>query len=251
MTGAEGPVAGTAGDAPALTVGAALPDPPFELMEDGRPAGFDIELMQLIAARIGRSWRLELYEAPDFNGIFDRLSAGAYDCVASGATITPERRKLADFCNPYVVSGQSLVVDAERLPNVRSIGDLQGLTIGVQEGNTSQPVAHLLVAEGKAARVKVYAYGEIERAMADLSHGFCDAFMKLAPVAAWFTRSRTRLQVVQTGITHELLGVCVRRGDRALMEAINQAQRALREDGTLPRLVAKWLGPGARVSRYP
>jgi polar amino acid transport system substrate-binding protein len=101
---------------PVLTVGAALPDPPFELMQDGKPAGFDIELTQLIAARLGRTWRLTRYDGSDFTGIFDGLNSGAYDCVASGATITPERRRLADFCDPYVVSGQSLVVDAERHP---------------------------------------------------------------------------------------------------------------------------------------
>ena len=40
---------------PALTVGAALPDPPFELMQGGKPAGFDIELTRVIAARLGRN----------------------------------------------------------------------------------------------------------------------------------------------------------------------------------------------------
>jgi len=69
--------------------------------------------------------------------------------------------------------------------------------------------------------------------------------MKLAPVTAWLVRDRPRLKVVQTGITRELLGICVRRGDDALKDAINEAQRALVEDGTLPRLVTKWLGPGA------
>src|ERR1700722_11841832 len=103
--------------------------------------------------------------------------------------ITPERRRRADFCDPYVVSGQSLVVDADRHPDVRSTVDLGGLTIGVQQGNTSQLVANRLVAEGKAARVKVYAYGDIEQALADLTCGGCDALMKLAPVTAWLVRT--------------------------------------------------------------
>src|SRR4051794_12460928 len=103
---------------PVLKVGAALPDPPFELMQNGKPAGFDIALMQLIAARIGRSWQLVPYDGSDFNGIFDGLNSGAFDCVASGATITPGRQKIADFCNPYVVSGQSLVVDPQQHPDV-------------------------------------------------------------------------------------------------------------------------------------
>ena len=228
---------------PELTVGAALPDPPFELMQGGEPAGFDIELTQLIAARLVRTWRLVRYDGSDFNGIFAGLSSGAYDCVASGTTITPERRKLADFCDPYVVSGQSLVVDAERHPDACSIANLGGLTIGVQQGNTSQPVADRLVVEGKAARVKVYAYSEIEQALVDLTTGGCDAFMKLAPVTAWLVRDRPRLKVVETGITREVLGICVRRRDDALRGAINESQRALLEDGTLPRLVTKGLGP--------
>ena len=234
--------------APALTVGSALPDPPFELMRDGKPAGFDIELTQLIAARIGRDWRHAPYGGADFNGIFAGLASGAYDCVASGTTITPERQAIVDFCNPYVVSGQSLVVDPVRHPHVRSTADLGGLTIGVQDGNTSQPVAHRLVERGLAAHVKLYPYDEIGRALADLSSGGCDAFMKLAPVTAWLVRDRPELRVVETGITREPLGICVRRGDDALREAINTVQRALLEDGTLAGLASQWLGPGAAVA---
>ena len=233
---------------PELAVGAALPDPPFELIQGGKPAGFDIELTQVIAARLGRTWRLVRYGGSDFNDIFAGLESGAYYCIASGTTITPERQVLTDFCDPYVVSGQSLVVDAERNADVRSTTDLGGLTIGVQQGNTSQPVAERLVAQGKAARVKVYAYGEIERALDDLTTGGCDAFMKLAPVTAWLVGDRPRLKVVQTDITREVLGICVRRGNDALRSAINEAQRALLENGSLPRLVSQWLGRGAALA---
>jgi polar amino acid transport system substrate-binding protein len=71
--------------------------------------------------------------------------------------------------------------------------------------------------------------------------------MKLAPVTAWLVRDRPRLKVVETGITREFLGICVRRGDDALRGAINESQRALLEDGTPPRLVTKWLRRGARL----
>ena len=100
-------------------------------------------------------------------------------------------------------------------------------------------------AEHRAARVRVYAYDEIETALEDLSTGGCDAFMKLAPVTAWFVRDRPKLRVVQTGITRELLGVCVRSGDTALRDDIGKAQAELMADGTLPALIKKWLGQGA------
>ena len=230
-----------------LRVGAALPDPPFELLTKDGPAGFDIALMESIAARLGREWRLVRYTGSDFNGIFAGLDDGSYDCVASGTTITPGRQEVADFCAPYAVSGQSLVVDIARHPNVHGIGDLKGLVVGVQQGNTSQPVANKLVAENRAAQVRVYAYDEIEKALDDLSSGGCDAFMKLGPVTAWFVRERPRLRVVETGITVEPLGICVRKGDVALREAINTAQAALAADGTLARLVGQWLGACATM----
>jgi polar amino acid transport system substrate-binding protein len=233
--------------APPLKVGAALPDPPFELMTKDGPVGFDIALMQSIAEKLGREWRLVPYTGADFNGIFAGLDAGTYDCVASGTTITPGRQKIADFCAPYVVSGQSLVVDPSRHPNVHGIADLKGLVIGVQRGNTSQPVADKLVAEHRAARVRVYAYDEIEKALDDLSTGGCDAFMKLAPVTEWFVRDRPKLKVVEVGITRERLGVCVRKGNTALRDAIGRAQAALMADGTVAALIKQWLGTGATL----
>ena len=230
----------------ALKVGAALPDPPFEFVAHDGPAGFDIALMQRIAGKLGRTWQLVRYDGADFNGIFAGLDSGAYDCIASGTTITLARAERADFCAPYAVSGQSLVVDAGRHPRVRGIDDLDGLVIGVQHGNTSEPVAEKLVAEHRAARVRVYAYHQIEQALEDLSSGGCDAFMKLAPVTACLVRDRPRLKVVQVGITTERLGICVRKGNTALRAAIDNVQAELTADGTLAALIAQWLGAGAR-----
>ena len=114
-----------------LRVGAALPDPPFEFIGPEGPAGFDIALMQRIAAKLGLAWQLVHYAGGDFNGIFAGLDAGAYDCVASGTTITPAREQVADFCTPYTVSGQSLVVDITRHPHVQGIDDLVGLVLSL------------------------------------------------------------------------------------------------------------------------
>jgi polar amino acid transport system substrate-binding protein len=246
-TGALG--ARVAKGAPPLKVGAALPDPPFEFMTKNGPAGFDITLMQRIAEKLGRAWQLVPYRGADFNGIFAGLDSGTYDCIASGTTITPGRQRIADFCAPYVISGQSLVVDRSRHPNVHGITDLKGLVIGVQQGNTSQPIANRLVAEHRAARVRVYAYDEIEKALDDLSTGGCDVFMKLAPVTEWFVRERPKLEVVEVGITRERLGICVRKGNTALRDAIEKAQATLMTDNTLPALIQQWLGKGATVSR--
>jgi polar amino acid transport system substrate-binding protein len=92
--------------ASSLRVGAALPNPPFEFTTEAGPAGFDVALMQRIAAMIGRTWRLVRCTGADFNGVFAGLGDNAYDCIASGTTITPDGERLADFCAPYAISGQ-------------------------------------------------------------------------------------------------------------------------------------------------
>ena len=224
-----------------LCIGSALPDPPFELLQANEPCGFDIELTRVIAAELGLAWRLEPYAGADFNGIFGGLASGSYDCVASGATITPEREKLASFCTFYLRSGQSLVCNIEATPHVKSIDDLKGMILGVQHGNTSEPVAHRLKAEGLIAEVRPYAYRDIGLMLDDLSAGKIGGVMKLAPVMRWMIKDRPGLRLVQESITDETLGVAVRLGDRALRDAINKAQTRLQESGALQRLKQKWL----------
>jgi ABC-type amino acid transport substrate-binding protein len=222
-----------------LRVGAAFPDPPFNGMPgDG---GLDIDLMAAIAGALGATAEFIPYEGADFNGIFDELGS-AYDCVAAGTTVTPERETKAQFVPPYLISGQSLAVDTTRLPNVTSIDDLAGLTIGVQQGNTSQPIADELVAQGKAAHVRVYDYGTIRTALTDLTTGGCDAFMKLAPVLTELVKPIPGVEVVQRGITVENIAIAVPLDDQALFSRITVAQAELEDDGTLPRIRQKWLG---------
>jgi polar amino acid transport system substrate-binding protein len=222
-----------------LRVGAAFPDPPFNGMPGN--GGLDIDLMTAIAKSLGAKVEFVPYDGADFEGIFDALGS-AYDCVAAGTTATPEREAKAQFVPPYLISDQSLAVDTSRLPHVKSMDDLAGLTIGVQQGNTSQPIADRLVAEGKAAAVRVYDYGTIRTALTDLTTGACDAFIKLAPVLAELVKSIRAVEVVQRGITVENIAVAVPLDDQALLSRISVAQAELEDDGTLPRIRQKWLG---------
>ncbi len=226
-----------------LCVGSALPDPPFEFMDGATPKGFDVDLMQAICGDLALEWRLVHYTGVDFNGIFDGLANGAWDCVASGATITPERQAVANFCAPYYESGQSLVCNVNKSPQVHTLDDLSQMIIGVQHGNTSEPVAQRLHAQGRVRDVRTYAYHEIGLMLDDLEAGRIGAVMKLAPVMHWLIRNRPALRVVQEGITAEKLGVAVRLGNDALRQAIDDAQMRLRQRGILGELTKKWLQP--------
>ena len=223
-----------------LRVGAAYPDPPFNGMPDD--GGLDIDLMAAVADKLNLDIEFVPYEGADFNGIFDALNDKEFDCVAAGTTVTPERETKAAFVPPYLISGQSLAVNTRRLPNVGSVDDLEGLTIGVQQGNTSGPIAEKLVAEGRAARVRVYAYGSIRAALDDLSTGGCDVFMKLAPVLTELVKPIADVEVVQRGLSTENIAIATGLADQELLARISVAQAELEEDGTLQRIRRKWLG---------
>lgn len=221
-----------------LRVAIAFPDPPFDV-DGSPPSGFDLDLVGALAAALGTTVELHRYEGDDFEGIFAGLGTSV-DLVASGATITDHRRTLAQWCDPVVRSGQSLVVNVEATPEVRSVDDLAGLVIGVQHGNTSEPIASDLHRREKAAGVARYPYRGILDALGDLEEGRIGAFMKLEPVMRSLTAERPSLGVVQTGITQELIGVAVALDDADLAHAVNRAQRALADDGALTALGQRW-----------
>ncbi|WP_328355490.1 ABC transporter substrate-binding protein [Mycobacterium sp. NBC_00419] len=225
-----------------LRVGAAFSDPPFHSTGGGEHAGLDVDLIEAIGSRLACAVEFIAYQGRDFNGIFDALDSGEFDCVTSGTTVTGSRALKASFCDPYLISGQALAVDTGRLPGVHSVDDLEGLTIGIQHGNTSQPIANRLVAEGKAARVRVYGYGSGRTVLRDLTTGRCDAFMKLAPVLTELVRPLPGVEVVQRGITAEKIAIAVPTSDAALLARINVAQAELERDGTLPSIRQRWTG---------
>jgi polar amino acid transport system substrate-binding protein/cystine transport system substrate-binding protein len=185
------------------------------------------------------------YTGKDFNGIFDGLRTGAYDAVVSGTTITPQREQVALFSLPYLESGQSLVVNVRRTPQVRSVDDLAGQIVGIQAGNTSDTVARQLKARGAIADIRYYPYAGIEHALDDLCAGRIGAVIKLLPVTAWLIRDRPELAVVQAGLTRERLGIAVAPDNRHLRDAINDALTELRRAGDLTELVDHWLPPDA------
>ena len=112
----------------------------------------------------------------------------------------------------------------------------------MQQGNTSGRIADKLVAEGKAARVRVYDYGEIRTALNDLATGGCDAFMKLAPVLTELVKPIPGVEVVQRGLSTENIAVAVGLEDQELLARVMVAQEELDQDGTLQLLRRKWLG---------
>jgi len=127
-----------------LVVGTAADFPPLEFIdENGNFAGFDIELMNAIAEKIGYEVK---WENADFAGLVASLQTGKYDAVISAMTITASRQEEVDFSRPYFRSDQAVVVQESNV-GILSREDLADKTIGVQLGTTGELLARELVSD--------------------------------------------------------------------------------------------------------
>jgi ABC-type amino acid transport substrate-binding protein len=223
-----------------LIVASAYPDPPFDVIEDGSPSGFDIELMRAICAKLDLALQPVRYSGDDFNGIFEGLARRSYDAVISGTTITPERAAVALFSQPYLEFNQGVAVNRELTPNVAAVADLRGLNAGIQSGNTSDAVARRLKAGGAIAGIRYYPYHGIAAALDDLEAGRIGLVIKLFPVISWLVEDRPKLAVALEVPTRERLGIAFAKGNAGLCEAVDRALTALRASGEFARLEARW-----------
>ncbi|GAB7070687.1 amino acid ABC transporter substrate-binding protein [Mycobacterium hodleri] len=223
-----------------LRVGAFVPDPPFSGMADG--GGLAVDLAAALGAALGLPVEPIAYDGPDADGILASLAAGAFDCVVAGLVVTAERRRVAAFGPPYLVSDQALAVDATRHPTVRSVDDLVGLTVAVRRGSAGQSVAERLLADGRAGAVRAFDDRDFRSVATDLESSGCDALMALAPTLAALVGSLPDVDVVQRGLSREEIAIAVSPDADALLAQLVTAQERLEADGSLQEMRRKWLG---------
>ena len=223
-----------------LTVASAIPDPPFELSENGIATGFDLQLMQAICGQMGLILQLVRFTGANFNHIFDYLENGTCDAVISGTTITPERSAMVLFSQPYLEFNQGVAINRLLTPSVSSVAGLRGMTAGIQSGNTSDAVAKRWLAENAIAGIRYYPYDGIATALNDLEAGRIGLVVKLHPVISWLVKTRPALSVAFQVPTHEKLGIAFAKNNTTLCQEMEAAVQTLRTNGTFARLQAHW-----------
>ena len=110
-----------------------LSGPPLGFFdESGRPVGSDVDLGEEIAKRLGVT---AVWANTPFSGIVPALQAKNCDAILSQLFDKPARREVIDFVD-YMYSSESFLVPKGNPKNVRTIADLSGLKIAVENGTT-------------------------------------------------------------------------------------------------------------------
>jgi ABC-type amino acid transport substrate-binding protein len=207
-------------------VGTALPYAPFEYGPSDDLKGFDVEIMDEIASRIG-GLETEWVNSP-FDTIFTDLAAGQFDVVISGATITPEREEQVNFSDPYFLSLQALVVQGDS--GISSFDDLgEGDSVSVQSGTTGEIWAEENL---QPNGVELRAFPDYPDVYNALEADQVDGVVYDESSAIPETFNRPGLEVVETVNTNEFYGIAVDPNNQDLLDAINQALADMMEDGT-------------------
>ncbi|MGH8937127.1 MAG: basic amino acid ABC transporter substrate-binding protein [Acidimicrobiia bacterium] len=218
-----------------LTIGSDIPFPPFEFEEGGQLTGYDVELAEEIAARLGLepSW-----VDTAFDTIFTQLAAGQFDMVASATTITEERQQTVDFSIPYYRAQQALTVNSEETPDIQAVEDLgEGHSVAVQTGTTGEIWAQENLAPNG---VEVRSFPEAADTFTALEAGQVTAVIFDEPAAVDAAAERPSLAVVDTIDIDEEYGFPVNPENDELLDAVNQALQAMIDDGTYQEIYTKY-----------
>lgn len=224
-----------------LQVGSCLDYPPFETVEAGEEVGFDIELTEAIASRLGLTVQ---WVRADFDTIFTAVAGGQFDMVAAASTITDEREETVDFSDPYFNSRQALVVNTSETPDLVSTDQLQaGDVVGVQKGTTGAAWAKdNLQPNG----IELQTFTSATDGLRALEGGAMTAFVADEPFVAEAIADLPSLSVVQGIDTDEVYGLAFSPENPELRDAVNLMLAEIIADGTYTTIYEKWF-PGAPI----
>lgn len=218
----------------ALTVCTDMPYAPFEYEENGKPTGFDIDLVRTVADEL----KVDL-DVVDF--AFDDITSGATlnndscDVAISAMTITGERARVLDFSSPYFDAKQALITP--RGSGLDQIAELSGMRVGVHKGTTGETYLSDYAPEGTIVK----EYDDFAALLAELEGGGLDAAMLDNTVSGQVVTDNPRLKLAREFDTGEQYGMAVKKdGNIPLLRRINRTIADLREDGTYDKIYGKY-----------
>ena len=210
---------------------------PFELTnKKGEIVGFDVDMAKRMAKAMGVE--LELVSTA-WDGIIPALITNKFDIIMSGMTLTQERNMKISFASPYIVIGQSILIDKKLAGKVKSYKELN---------NKQYKVASKLGTTGEQAVKRMipnatYISFETEQeGVMDLLNGKVDAFVYDLPfnAIAYAQKGQGKIELLDTPFTYEPLAMAINKGNPDFLNWLNNFMNQIRNDGTYDKIYAKW-----------
>ena len=224
-------------DLPQILIGSDTYPPYIYLNNDGTPAGIDVEIATEAFRRMGYAARFEVIDWEQKTAL---VESGAIDCIW-GCFSMQGRETLYRWAGPYMVSRQVVAVNADS--SIQSLSDLAGKTVMVQ--STSKPEGIFL--SGSDPRipqtVEVFSIEDRSVQYAMLACGYVDAIAAHETAILQYMKDNyAEFRILEEPLLVTGLGVAFAKNDsRGLDHQLNDTFAQMREDGTLERIVGKYL----------
>jgi polar amino acid transport system substrate-binding protein len=225
-----------------LTIGSDTTYTPMEFVDtkSNKYIGFDIDLIDAMATHMGLKPDVQKI---GFDTIFDSLSNKRFDVVISSVTINDDRKKNFDFV-PYFNAGESLLVAKGNPKHLTKVSDLCGLNVGVQVGTVEKDDldagSKACKAAGKGAINQTILQAQTDVVQL-LANGRVDATYQDSPVTDYYNKINPgQFEVGGSVVNAAPYGITVRKGDTAMLTAMQNAFQAVKADGTYDKLFKTW-----------
>ncbi len=205
--------------------------PPFEYLQGGKPSGLFKDFLEELSKAMGRTIELQL-------GLWKESQQRVLNGDADVLTIfgpSEERRKLYDFSEPIFPKEFTLFVRSDSLA-IHSIDDLKGKKVGVTKGGFSRQV---LEKENKIQLI--FIENNLEGFNLLLS-GNIDAVAESKWVGAYTLQKKglKGIKFIEKPFATTVAPMAVKKGNRELLDELNQGIRKLKEAGTINQITKKW-----------
>jgi polar amino acid transport system substrate-binding protein len=216
--------------------------PPLEYVDEkGNVVGYEVDLLKQIEKISGKEIT---YRNVAWDGIFAGLANGAYDAVASGVSVTEERKATMDFSTPFMTITQAIIAPAKS-PELKNLQSLAGKKIGTQMGTTGDLYLKDQNAVDPNLKIDVKGYDSIGLAVEDLLNGNLAACVCDSIIASDYVLSNPNYKgkLVVTGKASDIgepIAIAIKKGDVTLLNIVNNAIAQMQKDGTLAELNKKW-----------
>jgi polar amino acid transport system substrate-binding protein len=208
---------------------------PFNFVEGGKLAGFEIDVANAAAARMGL--KVE-WKTMGFDGLLVGLQQDRWDLVIASHGITEERAKAVTFASPHYCTGGVII---SRDGAIRTARDLTGKVVAVQTGTTYYDNAKKLPVKD------VRNFPQDNSARAALETGHVDAWVtdKFVGKASLAATPGTSLKMGDFLFT-EKIAAAVSKGNTGLITEFDKALAAMLADGTYATISRKWFNEDIR-----
>jgi polar amino acid transport system substrate-binding protein len=202
-----------------------------------------------LATELGRKLGVRFtFQNVAFDELIPALRAKRFDVIMSAMTATQERTRQISFLQ-YFRAGTSILVAKGNPKRIRSLADLCGMTVTLQTGTTQEALVAAEQARCGARQIRARSLASGTQVILEVKYGRADAALTDFPVAAYNAKVSARgddFQVVGSQIDPGPYGIGVRKQDGQLRTVLQDALRAIIQDGSYDRVLAKWdVGAGA------